>query len=960
MMHDDILNLLPNCLVSAIKDREIIELTEIQINGIPHIMRGENTLLIAPTGSGKTEAAMWPIISRMLSSKDRGGFLALYVTPLRALNRDLEDRIRFWASKCGLDVGVRHGDTLKSERLRQSKQPPQILITTPETLQIMLSSPKLSLYLSNVMYVVIDEVHELLDDKRGVQLSLALERLRRVTGREFQRIMLSASLGNPELAISYFSYLREGSIVVSGEERRMEISVVFPKVTEEDLRLSSKFLLEPEVFSRIRFLADVVRSSRSAIVFTNTRSMAEALGHRISRIFNELKIHVHHSSLSREARVESEMLLKAGELSAVISTSSMELGIDVGHIDVVLQYGSPRQAVKLLQRVGRAGHGPKGIAKGLIIAQDSDDFLESLVLSKNALEGKLEEVRPIENSYDVLYHTVVGMLLRERELSIRDVLEVVRRSYPYRNLRAEELRKVLFFMSRAWPKLIWYDEKSDSVRRLSEAAFEYFFNNISTIPETTSYSVVDEVTGFYIGKLDEVFVLEYLFPGAKFVFRGSIWRMKRVEGSTIYVEQVFDPMGAIPSWIGEQLPVSREVAREVGKLRRRVEEAHREGRVYGLVKEIAKEYMFSNEEDIRRSLLPIIEHLQSRYPLPTDKRIVIENIRGGVVVHSTQGSLVNRTLGRAIAHAIMKHFRLMVKVSEDPYRVLIFGVTAEPVIKALRMISSEENEKFLLEAVENSSFFRIRLMHTAKRMGLLRDHASSRIVSLSKLAKAYEGTPVHEEALRETIAKDFDLEDTMDLLNSIKSGKIEVVLAEKEGPSPLTLLGLDRSGLPIEVIPPAELSKRLLENFKNRILSQQVTLVCSDCWSWALDTDVNTLTEIGAPTCQNCGSRRLAALTGRWVSEAKKYVEESRDRGRPSVGNWELANRCYELGLLTERYGLPALVAMAARAVDPMDLEGLLSNRKEIDEAFFEDLAKVETEAVKRRMMGGRRRLRSH
>ncbi|MEM0192606.1 MAG: DEAD/DEAH box helicase, partial [Candidatus Korarchaeum sp.] len=292
MMHDDILNLLPNCLVSAIKDREIIELTEIQINGIPHIMRGENTLLIAPTGSGKTEAAMWPIISRMLSSKDRGGFLALYVTPLRALNRDLEDRIRFWASKCGLDVGVRHGDTLKSERLRQSKQPPQILITTPETLQIMLSSPKLSLYLSNVMYVVIDEVHELLDDKRGVQLSLALERLRRVTGREFQRIMLSASLGNPELAISYFSYLREGSIVVSGEERRMEISVVFPKVTEEDLRLSSKFLLEPEVFSRIRFLADVVRSSRSAIVFTNTRSMAEALGHRISRIFNELKIHV--------------------------------------------------------------------------------------------------------------------------------------------------------------------------------------------------------------------------------------------------------------------------------------------------------------------------------------------------------------------------------------------------------------------------------------------------------------------------------------------------------------------------------------------------------------------------------------------------------------------------------------------------------------------------------------------
>ncbi|MCS7102759.1 MAG: hypothetical protein NZ992_02615, partial [Candidatus Korarchaeum sp.] len=183
---------------------------------------------------------------------------------------------------------------------------------------------------------------------------------------------------------------------------------------------------------------------------------------------------------------------------------------------------------------------------------------------------------------------------------------------------------------------------------------------------------------------------------------------------------------------------------------------------------------------------------------------------------------------------------------------------------------------------------------------------------------------------------------------------------EREGPSPLTLLGLDRSGLPLEVIPPAELSKRLLENFKNRILSQQMTLVCSNCWSWALDIDASTLIEIGTPKCQNCGSKRIAALTGRWIPEAKKYVEESKIRGKPSVGNWELANRCYELGLLTERYGVLALISMVARAVDPIDLEGLLSEFREINEAFFERLAKVETEAVKRRMMGKRRRVRPH
>jgi ATP-dependent Lhr-like helicase len=333
----------------------------------------------------------------------------------------------------------------------------------------------------------------------------------------------------------------------------------------------------------------------------------------------------------------------------------------------------------------------------------------------------------------------------------------------------------------------------------------------------------------------------------------------------------------------------------------------------------------------------------------------VEDVRGGVVIHSTYGNLVNRTLGRAIAQALLKHFKILVRISEDPYRILILGVSSEPIINAIKSLMSED-EAFFLEAIENSSFFRLRLLHTLKRMGLIRDYASSKLISLSKLAKAYEGTPPYEEALRETLVKDFDVEGLMKLLRSIERGEIEVVRSEKEGPSPLALLGLDRSGLPLEVIPPTELSRRLLENFKNRILSQQVTLVCSNCWSWFMDSDVNSLMEIGAPLCPNCGSGRIAAVTGYLVSEAKRYVEESRQKGRPSVGNWELANRCYEFGLLTERYGLSALVAMVARAVDPIDVEKLLSEVNEVNERFFEALAKVETEAVKRRMMGRKKR----
>ncbi len=960
MRGEDPTNLLPDCLKSAMKDRGIERLTEIQEMAIPLILSGKNALLIAPTGSGKTEAALWPVLTMMKREGVEEGFVTLYVTPLRALNRDLEERVTYWSSRCGFDVGVRHGDTSKAERARQSRSPPHVLITTPETLLIIMSGPKISKWLKNVRYVIIDEVHELLDHKRGTQLSLSLERLERIRRRKFQRIMLSASLGNPAMALEYFSYRRDGKIAYSRESRVMEISVVYPEPSQRDIELSKTMLLEPGVIARIRLLADLIRETRSAIVFTNTRSMAEALGYRMKKAFEELKIHVHHSSLSKDARVESESLLKRGELSAVISTSSLELGIDVGYVDLVVQYGSPRQAMKLLQRVGRSGHGPGRVARGVVVAQDSDDYLESIVLAKRALSGDLEELRPLEKSYDVLYHSTIGLLLGERSILLPDLVSMAKRSWPYREITVDEVREIFSFMSKAWPRIIWYDKVEDSIKRYGGGmAHEYFFSNISTIPDTTSYPVIDDTTGFYIGQLDETFVLEYLLPGVKFVFRGSVWRVKRIEGGRIFVEQVFDPVGAIPSWIGEQLPVARETAIEVGAIRGLVEGALSEGTLDELIDRLVREYPSTRSEDLRRALATVVDHVKQGYPLPTDRRIVIEGITGsGVVIHSTQGSLVNRTLGRGLSFVISRDFKVAVRVTEDPYRIVIMGVGKEAVAETLHRLSREGRDT-LVKAVASSSFFRIRLLHVAKRMGLIRDTASSRIVSLVKLAKAYEGTPVYEEALRESLTKDFDVDGTLDLLRSISSGEIEVVISEKPGPSPLSLLGLERSGLPLEIIPPSELSKRLLESFKYRILSQQVTLVCSNCWRWSMDTTISSLLDLGkVPKCPVCGSGRIAALSGYWASEAKEYVEESKRRGRPSVPNWELANRVYELGSLTERYGLPAVVAMAARGVDPMDIEWLLSRRSDLDEDFMAELAKVETEAVKRRLTGKKRRKR--
>ncbi len=960
MKSEEIFNIFPECLRSAIKKRGIKELTEIQRIAIPKIFEGKNTLLVAPTGSGKTEAALWPVLTNMTQfSHTEMGFKVLYITPLRALNRDLENRVTHWSDACGFSVGVRHGDTSRTERSKQTTSPPDILITTPETLLIVLTGPKISKWLESVRYVIIDEVHELLDDKRGTQLSLSLERLQRLTKNRFQRIMLSASLGNPQLAFQYFSSEGKGEVLVSHESRGMEIRVIYPEPKKEDIDTSRRFLLEPEVMARIRVLRDFIKDSTSAIVFTNTRSMAEALGYRMKKLFEEMKVHVHHSSLSKDARVESESLLRHGELSAIISTSSLELGIDVGHVDIVLQYGSPRQAMKLIQRIGRSGHGPGRLARGIIVAQDSDDYIESIVLARRALEGELEEIRPFEKSYDVLYHQTIGLLLREGSIYLEELVNLAKRTWPYRKLSLDECRELFSFMSRAWPRIIWLDPNEDMLKIFRGShVYEYFFSNVSTIPDTASYPVIDETTGFYIGQLDEVFVLEYLAPGIKFVFRGSVWKVNRIEGGRVFVEQVFDPVGAIPSWIGEQLPVPREVAEEVGRLRREISESYVKNNLNEKLSEIASKYPSSDEEELRRAIATLVEHVERGYPVPTDEQVVIERISGSsTVVHIMGGSLVNRTLGRALSHVITSEFKVGVRVSEDPYRIVIMGVSGETVKKAFQILLDHSYEDIIVRAIENSVYFRMRLLQVAKRMGLIGETASSKVISLNKLAKAYEGTPIYKEALRETMTKDFDLLGTIDLLKKIREGHIKVTISKREGPSPISTLGLERSGLPLEIIPPPELTKKLLESFKYRILSQQITLVCSECWQWSMETNVSSIVDIGeVPRCPKCNTRRIAALSGYWASEAKQYVDESRRKGRPSVGDWELANRVYEFGVLTEKYGVRAIVAMAARGIDPIDIDKLLMVHEALTEEFLSELAKIETEAIKRKLTMKRRR----
>lgn len=332
-----VFHLLHPLIQEALRERGVEEPTEPQKMATPEILEGRNVLIIAPTGSGKTEAAMLPILSKMLEQGvEKPGIYVLYITPLRALNRDLLDRIRWWGERVGFRVDVRHGDTDKADRQRQSKTPPHILITTPEMLQAILTGRRLLEHLKELRWVVVDEVHELAEDKRGVQLSIALERLRHHIGRDFQIVGLSATVGSPvEVAKFLVGNDRPFKVVLVNFTRYMQLDVVRPEPTHEDYKLAESSGFHPDVVARLRIIKKLVEENRSTLIFVNTRSMAELLGFRLSYLFSDLPAAVHHSSLSKMVRISVEDRLKRGELKAVVATSSLELGIDIGHVDLV-------------------------------------------------------------------------------------------------------------------------------------------------------------------------------------------------------------------------------------------------------------------------------------------------------------------------------------------------------------------------------------------------------------------------------------------------------------------------------------------------------------------------------------------------------------------------------------------------------------------------------------------------
>ncbi|KYH36385.1 MAG: helicase [Candidatus Hecatellales archaeon B24] len=922
--------------------------TAIQLLAQKPILEGENVLLVAPTGSGKTEAAVFPVFESLLrvrgSGGEKPGIKILYITPLRALNRDIFRRLKELGRRLGVKVEVRHGDTPAATRRIQALKPPDMLITTPETLQAILPGKRMRRHLKAVRWVIVDEVHEVLCDKRGAQLALSLERLRRAAG-EFQRIGLSATLGSPEEAGRFLAGAGRSFKVLEAESfRNVEAQVESPHPTREDLKRAEEYSLPPGAVARIRRLVEASELYRSTLVFTNTREHAEALAVNLRRLYPKLSLGVHHGSLSREARIEAEEKLKEGFLRVLICTSSLELGIDIGAVDLVIQYHSPRQSVRLVQRLGRSGHRIGGTVRGLILASWPDDILEAGVLLRRALEGWLEGPIMHREALDVLAHQLVGLALDlGGRVSLEAAYKVFRRAEPFRRLEAESLYAVASQLEAEGKIRLM----NGNVKVRVPGGYRYYFESLSTIPEVSSFLVVD-YAGRRVGSLDQEFVVKHGKPGSQFILKGSVWQILRVdeERRLVEVEPVEPSPAAVPAWEGEVIPVPFEAALEVGELRRRIGEELTSG---GDPLNPLKRYPIS--EDAReKTVLAVKEQLEEGFPVPSDRLILVENFENYALVHGCFGDRVNRALSRLLAALVTARMGVEVAVQSDPYRLaLISPRPLDPYFLAREIEGLKaEDARGLLEAVlDQTELFNWRLWNNAKRFGVVSRGAEYRLREAQMLLKALKGTPVYRETLREIFLEDLDLENLGKVLAWIRSGNLKVEVAPQGGkPSPLALPLLDKIA-PHDLLRPAFERGEALEILKARIASKLVRLFCAYQGDWETLRKVENVPE--KPRCPRCGSTLIAVLNPQdrdSLKAARKKLSGrklSREEERLWLSLWRNAS-------LVQNYGKRAVIVMAARGIGPATAVRLLRQPHRSENELYQAILKAEREYLRTRI----------
>ena len=833
--------------------------TEPQELGWPHILAGRTTLISAPTGSGKTLAAFLACIDRLVR-KALAGHLqdrteVLYVSPLKALGNDIQKNLEVplgeilqMAGERGLlmpeiRTAVRTGDTLMHERRAMLKRPPHILVTTPESLYILLTAERSRAILRDVETVIVDEIHAVADDKRGAHLTLSLERLEALTHRAPVRIGLSATQ-KPIEEVAHFltGNGRPAPVIVDvGHKRKLDIAIEVPGSPLGPIATNEMW---EEIYNR---LVELVEQHRSTLVFVNTRRLAERVSHQLGERLGEENVAAHHGSLSRKLRLNAEKKLKDGEVKVLVATASLELGIDIGTVDLVVQISSPRAIAVALQRVGRSGHWRGAIPKGRFFTTTRDELLECAALTRAIKHGELDRLMIPESPLDILAQQIVAACAAAGSASSSrgnapamddtdsgwdedELFALVRRAYPYRNLTRETYNSVLEMLSEGiaakrgrYGAYIHRDRINRRLRARRGSRLAAITSG-GAIPETALFNVVAEPEGTVIGTLDEDFAIESN-AGDIVLLGNTSWRVRRVEGKSgrVLVEDAHGAPPNVPFWLGEAPARTQELSFGVGDLRQEISDRLANISPIGVsqaIPQVAETVAWLKEEcglDDSGAEQAVEYILQGRAVLgavPTQDTIIAERFfdEGGgmqLVIHAPFGGRINKAWGLSLRKRFCRgfNFELQAAATDNGLNIALAEQHSFPLGDVFHFLAVETVQELLEQAALASPIFGTRWRWDANRaLALLRfqggkkvppqiqrmrsdDLLASVFPDVAACQENIEGDikipdhPLVKEVMKDVLTEAMDLDGLKDLLGRMASGKIRCIAVDTPVPS---------------------------------------------------------------------------------------------------------------------------------------------------------------------------------